>query len=100
MDKVRFTRKAVQDLRDIWNFTYENWSEEQADEYLNQIFDLCTTLVNYQELGKQYYAIYPDLRGQRINRHILYYRSLGDEGIEVVRILHEQMDLKSRLIEK
>ena len=27
------TKKAVEDLTEIWNYTSENWSEHQADKY-------------------------------------------------------------------
>lgn len=33
MDEIRFTRKAVEDLSDIWNYTADMWSERQADTY-------------------------------------------------------------------
>lgn len=31
MAEIRFTRKAVEDLSDIWNYTTDKWSEQQAD---------------------------------------------------------------------
>ena len=33
MAKYRFTRKAVEDLSDIWHYTLETWSQKQADRY-------------------------------------------------------------------
>ena len=33
MVKFQLTEKAVQDLNRIWNYTYETWSEDQADDY-------------------------------------------------------------------
>ena len=32
MAKYHLTNQAVQDLSDIWNYTFDNWSEEQADK--------------------------------------------------------------------
>ena len=33
MKKYHLTKKAFEDLSDIWTYTYDNWSEEQADKY-------------------------------------------------------------------
>jgi toxin ParE1/3/4 len=33
MTKVKFTKIAVKDLSDIWNYTADNWSERQANIY-------------------------------------------------------------------
>ena len=49
-----FTNKAVEDLSKIWDYTYETWSEEQADKYYCQLLDYCQSLANNQSLGKKY----------------------------------------------
>ncbi|WP_420318747.1 type II toxin-antitoxin system RelE/ParE family toxin [Ekhidna sp.] len=33
MANYQLTNLAVQDLTDIWNYTFDNWSEQQADVY-------------------------------------------------------------------
>ena len=33
MAKHKLTNKAVEDLTEIWNYTYDKWSEYQADKY-------------------------------------------------------------------
>ena len=33
MVKVIFRQKAIYDLNSIWNYTLEQWSENQADKY-------------------------------------------------------------------
>ena len=35
MAKFHLTNKAVEDLAQIWNYTYDEWSENQADRYYN-----------------------------------------------------------------
>jgi toxin ParE1/3/4 len=47
-------------------------------------------------IGKKYFEILENLIGLRIGRHIVFYRKV-DKHIEIVRILHEQMDLKNRI---
>lgn len=29
------SNKAVDDLTEIWNYTFDEWSEQQADNYYN-----------------------------------------------------------------
>lgn len=31
MAKVTLRQKAIDDLNDIWDYTFEQWSEKQAD---------------------------------------------------------------------
>jgi len=99
MSKYLLTKKAVNDLTRIWNYTYDNWSEKQADKYYNQIIQFCDNLSTQAELGKKYYNLMEGLKGSKINKHIVFYRKISEELIEIERILHEQMDLKSRLEE-
>ncbi len=33
MAKYKLTNKAVEDLSKIWDYTFEVWSEQQADKY-------------------------------------------------------------------
>jgi toxin ParE1/3/4 len=54
-------------------------------------------LAENPESGRNYRELIPDLKGAKINRHIIFYRKISDNVIEVERVLHEQMDLKTRL---
>ncbi len=53
MVKYIFTNKAVKDLSDIWNFTYENWSEKQADKYYQMLIDNCRKISESPNIGKK-----------------------------------------------
>ena len=37
MKKYHLTKKAFEDLSDIWTYTFDNWSEEQADKYYSLV---------------------------------------------------------------
>jgi len=93
----KLTNKAVDDLTKIWEYTIEKWSEQQADKYYITLLDSCQAIANNPELGKKYADINADLFGYKINRHIIFYRKLTNQPVEITRILHERMDLKSRL---
>ena len=97
MAKFKFTNNAVKDLTDIWNYTVESWSESQADKYYKLILNSCSAIAKKPQIGKAYPEIYPDLKGKLSSKHIIFYRILEDETIEITRILLERMDLKNNL---
>jgi toxin ParE1/3/4 len=96
MPKLKFTNNAVQDLSDIWSYTAETWSESQADKYYKLIMNACSTIAKKPQIGKEYSEIYPDLKGKLTTKHIIFYRVLEDQSIEITRILHERMDVKKK----
>lgn len=98
MAKFKFTHKAIEDITGIWNYTFENWSEKQADTYYRMILQNCKEVANSPELGKNYSAITEGLLGFKTGRHIIFYKKINDDEVEIIRILHELMDLKNRVI--
>ena len=99
MAKVILRQKAIDDLNYIWDYTFEKWSEKQADKYYTTIKLTCNAIGQNPEVGKEYDGISNNLLGLKSGKHIIFYKSISDERIEVVRILHERMDLKKRITE-
>jgi len=100
MAKFELTKKAVEDLADIWNYTYENSSEHQADKYYQLLIESFKEIAGNPSIGKNYNGIVESLRGFKVGRHIVFYREIEGRRIEIIRILHDHMDLKNRLIDK
>ncbi|MBF4518424.1 type II toxin-antitoxin system RelE/ParE family toxin [Flavobacterium sp. ANB] len=96
MAKYHLTNKAVEDLAEIWDYTFEEWSENQADKYYRLLLDSCQEIADNNNLGKKYDIVKEKLLGYKSNQHILFYRILSDSEVEIVRILHGRMDLKSK----
>ncbi len=99
MAKYKLTNKAVEDLTKIWDYTFNKWSEKQADKYYEMLIKNCQDIADNPNLGKNYVGIKDGLFGLKTNRHIIFYRIFSDGPIEITRILHERMDLKSRINE-
>ena len=100
MAKYHLTNKAVEDLTNIWEYTVDTWSERQADDYYNMLIASFQKITENPRLfGLKYEEIAEGLRGYRANKHIIFYRILADGDILVIRILHQRMDLKLRLLE-
>lgn len=97
MAKYVLTNKAVEDLSKIYEYTFEVWSEHQADKYYNELIDFCQLLADNPNIGKNYPEIDSEIYGFLANRHIIFYRILNPVEIEVERILGAEMNLKTRI---
>ncbi|MGC1206011.1 MAG: type II toxin-antitoxin system RelE/ParE family toxin [Flavobacteriaceae bacterium] len=99
MAEYKLTNKTVADLSKIWEYTFEVWSEKQADKYYDGLISNCEEIAENLDLGKNYNGISKQLLGIKSNRHIIFYRTLNKNYVEITRILHERMDLKKRIAE-
>lgn len=98
--KSKLSRKAVEDLEEIWLYTLENWSKEQADRYLNIIFDEIKYLAANPKTGQDCNHIRKDYRYSKVKSHLIFYKyNKAEDNIEIIRILHERMDLENRINE-
>jgi toxin ParE1/3/4 len=94
MAKYQLTKLAVKDLSEIWEYTYDTWSEAQADKYYNLLLNTFESLAKKPQQGKVYEEISDELLCKRVSRHMIFYRELKNHRIEIIRILHESMDFK------
>jgi toxin ParE1/3/4 len=99
MAKVVLRQEAIDDLNSIWNYTFEKWSENQADIYYSTIKIACKEIGKNRVIGKVYFGISRNLLGLKSGKHIIFYHIISEDEIEVIRILHERMDLKKRILE-
>ncbi|WP_179348291.1 type II toxin-antitoxin system RelE/ParE family toxin [Winogradskyella pacifica] len=99
MAQFKLTNKAVEDLSKIWDYTFEIWSEKQADKYYADQISNCQEIAENPDIGKFYDGISKQLLGMSANRHIIFYRNLNENYVEITRILHERIDLKKRIAE-
>lgn len=97
MSKYILSEKALDDINNIWIYTAENWSMEQANRYYNLIFDEIEFVAENFETTKDFGHIRKDYRYSKIKSHVIYFRMTKHKEIEVVRILHERMDVSNRL---
>lgn len=98
---ARFTLRptAQIDLELIWRYTLDQWGEQQADTYIRQLNEGFHLLAREPETGRDCGYIRPGYRKYHTGRHIIFYRPVSDSEIEVVRVLHERMDVNQHLSE-
>ena len=97
MREVIFSNKAVEDLTEIWDYTFDTWSERQADKYYELLIDFCRRLADNPDLGRAYPEIADNILGYKAGQHIIFYQDISDREIAILRVLHARMDLKSRM---
>jgi len=73
MAKVILRQEAIDDLNNIWEHTFEKWSENQAEKYYKMLKFACKEIGKNPEIGKQYNKISKKLLGLRSGRHIIFY---------------------------
>lgn len=98
--KYKISKEASIDLEKIWVYTFETWSTEQADYYFDLIMNEIEYLSKNPRSGKDYNEIRKGYFRSRIKSHFIFYKiNLKNEEIEIIRILHQQMDISSRFNE-
>jgi toxin ParE1/3/4 len=91
----RLSPLAEADLEDIWLYTVETWSIEQAERYHAQMVAAFEGPANGRKKGRS-----TDIREgyfkYAIGSHFVFYRH-ADAGIDIIRILHQRMDVTLHL---
>jgi toxin ParE1/3/4 len=90
------SKTAVLDLEEIWLFAAEKWSIEQADRIYALSFDEIDYICNNVNSGKSMDLVRKGYRTSKVKSHIIFYR-VSKNVIENIRILHERMDIESKL---
>lgn len=91
------SKEAFNDINDIWMYTAENWSVEQADRYYNLIFDEIEYIVGDFQMARDFSRVRQNYRYSKVKSHLIFFKKTHNDLIEIVRVLHEKMDLENRL---
>jgi toxin ParE1/3/4 len=83
---------AIEDLDQIWDYTAGRWDVDQADSYLRELEHAFHRIGNNPMIGRGCDEVRPGYRKHSVASHTVYYRLAGPE-VEVVRILHQRMDV-------
>ncbi|OQA96667.1 MAG: Toxin ParE1 [Bacteroidetes bacterium ADurb.Bin217] len=96
--EYKISKLASQDLENIWLYTFENWSVEQADRYFNLIIDEIEFLTQNPDSGIDYSFVRKGYFRSKIKSHFIFYRiDIKNDVLEIIRILHQRMDIENRL---
>lgn len=96
-NKYRISKQAIDDLNDIWVYTFHKWSKKQADRYYDLIIGEIEFIADNYLIGKSAEETRKNYRVTKIKSHLIFYRKVENGLVEIVRILHQRMDIKKRL---
>jgi toxin ParE1/3/4 len=98
MPAFRLTQRARQDLRAIGRYTQSTWGSEQRDRYLSRLDAAFYLLAEEPKRGRACDDIRLGYRKYHVGRHLIFYRQ-SSTGLEIIRILHDQMDVETHIDE-
>jgi toxin ParE1/3/4 len=88
--------RAQVDLDQIWDYTAERWGFEQAESYIRRLWEDIKAVATRPAIGRACPEVRAGYYKYRSGSHFLFYRSV-DNGVDIVRILHERMDFAGHL---
>ena len=96
MPRVFKQALAEKDLIDIWLYSFTAWGEKQADMYLDDIAVAFNLLAEQPLQCRERREFSPPVRTHHHAHHLVVYLAIED-GVNIVRVLHESMDVDSHL---
>jgi toxin ParE1/3/4 len=103
--KIRLGDEAERDFAEIPKYTHDTFGAQQVAVYRTTLIDALAELasgpdalgsVKRDEILLNLRTVHVARRGRR-GRHFIIYRATTDSVIEVIRILHDRMDLVRNL---
>ena len=88
---------AQADLERIWDYTYERWNADQAEEYLRELQRAIERAAANRRIGRACDEIRPGYRKLAAGSHMLFYRVTAEDDIDIVRVLHHRVDVDRHL---
>jgi toxin ParE1/3/4 len=96
MARLNKQAQAEQDLLEIWLYTFNEWGAPQADAYLDELAAAMDLLAEQPLICRERPEFNPVVRIHHHAHHLIVYL-LAHEGINIVRVLHENMDVVGQL---
>jgi len=97
---IEISKKAFEDIENIWLYMLEVWSKEQADRYYNLIIDEIEYIAANPLAGRDVSRIRNNYRCSKVKSHLIFYKyTKTEQKVVITRILHQSMDIEERLTE-
>ncbi len=97
MSRCLLSPAAQADLAQIWDYTRDRWGADQAGEYLRELQRAIARAAANPRVGRSCDDICPGYRKLAAGSHMLIYRVTDEAVIDVVRVLHQWMDVDRNL---
>ncbi|WP_433603730.1 type II toxin-antitoxin system RelE/ParE family toxin (plasmid) [Nocardia sp. CA-135953] len=97
MSRYLLSPAAQADLEQIWDYTAQRWDADQAEEYLRALQRAIERAAVNPRIGQACDEIRPGYLKLAAGSHMLFYRVTADGEVDVVRVLHQRMDIDRHL---
>ncbi|MEO1335995.1 MAG: type II toxin-antitoxin system RelE/ParE family toxin [Myxococcota bacterium] len=91
MRALVISARAEDDLREIWLWSYNQFGEDQADRYLDQLDEGLQRCGLEPHRGKSRDALRSGYWSKVVRKHIAFY-TFTDDQVVIQRVLHGSMD--------
>jgi toxin ParE1/3/4 len=96
MSGYALSSRARQDLKDIWHYSADQWGRDRADRYIRAIHRSFEIIAKDSRRGRSAENLRVGYRKFSVGTHVIFFR-VEDEGLNIIRILHQSMDFESHL---
>lgn len=96
MGRYVFSKKAEEDLIEIYRYGFLKHSEQQANQYSDSLKEKCQFLSDTPLLYRERYEFTPPVRIYHHKKHLIIY-TVETDHILIIRILHERMNVEEHL---
>ncbi len=96
MASFKLTPSAEADLKDVARYTQRKWGRKKRNQYLSALDNRFGWLAEDPQFSKSRDEIKTGYRSYPEGLHVIFYR-IVKENIEVLGILHQNMDFKQHL---
>lgn len=97
MKNFVLSKKAKEDLRKIAKYTENRWGKTQRNLYIKQFDEGFHLLSESPFVGNACDFIAKGYRRFPMGSHIIFYKETTKNKITIIRILHQNMDVKPRI---
>jgi len=97
MQQLLFSPAALDDLDGIYDYTFETWGLDQAEYYVRELHETCHDLASGNIKGRNVDFIRRGYFKKPYESHFVFYKYPNPKTLEVIRILHQQMNIEAHL---
>lgn len=94
--KYKKSHLADEDIINIYQYTYQNFGPLQAETYHENLHNTFCFLAENPLVAPEQIEFVPPVRIHHYKKHLIVYL-IQEDGIFIVRVLHERMDVKLQL---
>ena len=96
MNTLTLTRRAKADLKSIARFSEKRWGRGQRNIYIKQFDDTFHVLSDTPEIGSNCNYIKENYQKFPQGSHVIFFQMTSQNNIQIIRILHKNMDVLSK----